>query len=196
MGELTEAAKVGNLARVRQLLDAGGNPDEGSNDVGRPLWWAASSGQTEVARLLLQRGANPHLMTCNLTALQMAKNASHTATAAAIESFLAPPGPVEKWAPMGKTTVAFVGTYPDLEMKLTQVFNFETRERMVLSENLATKAAALGASVSFDDLPAQTVETALAEFTRFGGQADRDFALHGGASLGKGKSLKSELPHG
>jgi hypothetical protein len=203
MSEINNAAKEGDVARVRELLDAGVHPDDGSATEGRPLWWAASQGRTEVAQLLLERGADPSLVTCKYTAYDMAKG-SYPDTAALIKAGVPKPKPkpkpaepAEQWVPMGKSTVAFVGTYPKLGVKLSQVFNFETRERVLLTENLENKAAAIGPSVAFDDLPLPAVQAALDEFERLGGKTDRDFVLQGPAGLNKPRRLPAGEPgHG
>ena len=55
---LREAARLGDLARVRTLLDAGTRADnEGRHGV-TALMQAAGGGHLEVARLLIERGAN------------------------------------------------------------------------------------------------------------------------------------------
>ncbi|MEX0778083.1 MAG: ankyrin repeat domain-containing protein [Phycisphaeraceae bacterium] len=67
-GLLTAAARFGQIASVRCLLDLGLNPDEpillgGSEDEawswGGPLWHSAAFGEHAIATLLLDRGADP-----------------------------------------------------------------------------------------------------------------------------------------
>ncbi len=61
--DIWTAAYVGNLGRVRQLLDT--DPSlvnrMGEDRSGTPLVHAAGRGQVEVVRLLLERGADPNL---------------------------------------------------------------------------------------------------------------------------------------
>jgi outer membrane protein assembly factor BamB len=56
-GDLWEAARLGNLERVRQLLDAGVPADAPNPQGALPLSAAASSGALEVVRLLVEKGA-------------------------------------------------------------------------------------------------------------------------------------------
>jgi uncharacterized RDD family membrane protein YckC len=57
MGELHEAAEVGDAERVRKLLGNGADPGEQDEDGVTPLQVAAGSGHVELVRLLLERGA-------------------------------------------------------------------------------------------------------------------------------------------
>jgi hypothetical protein len=56
------AAQQGDLTKVDELLDRGGDVNE-QNKKGRatPLIFAASAGKADVVKLLLKRGANPNL---------------------------------------------------------------------------------------------------------------------------------------
>ena len=56
--QLREAAKVGDIALVRNLLDKGANVNAKDRNGWTPLMRAAWPGQTEVARLLLEKGAD------------------------------------------------------------------------------------------------------------------------------------------
>jgi hypothetical protein len=59
--ELQIAARRGQLAEVKKLLEAGA-PLEGKNQYGAtPLYMAVFNGHTEVSLLLLEKGANPNV---------------------------------------------------------------------------------------------------------------------------------------
>jgi len=59
--DLQVAARRGQLAEVKKLLEAGA-PLEGKNQYGAtPLYMAVFNGHTEVAMLLLDKGANPNV---------------------------------------------------------------------------------------------------------------------------------------
>lgn len=58
--ELRRAASEGNLARVKELLDAGVDVNAKSNYGGTALAFACDHDHTEVVKLLLERGADPN----------------------------------------------------------------------------------------------------------------------------------------
>ena len=55
--ELLESAKLGELARVRELLAKGAAVNTSDRRGFTPLMWAAASGNVELSRLLLESGA-------------------------------------------------------------------------------------------------------------------------------------------
>ncbi|MCE9507759.1 MAG: hypothetical protein K8R48_05505 [Alphaproteobacteria bacterium] len=93
----------------------------------------------------------------------------------------------ETWVRMGSKAIAHVGVYPEMQRKLTDIFNFESRQHFMVTESLKTHAEITTQPVSFDSLSPATLEKALEEFTKAGGAADKDFVLRGAANL-KGKS--------
>ena len=59
-GDLHEAARAGDLARVRSLLDGGADIEARGGLGDSPLHEAAMGGHHEVVSLLLDRGADPN----------------------------------------------------------------------------------------------------------------------------------------
>jgi hypothetical protein len=55
--DLLESAKLGQLARVKELIAAGAPADTTDRRGFTPLMWAAAGGQAEMVRLLLEGGA-------------------------------------------------------------------------------------------------------------------------------------------
>lgn len=58
--ELYEAADAGDLAGVKEMLEAGANANAVIDGDGSPLIGAARSGNIQIARLLLESGADPN----------------------------------------------------------------------------------------------------------------------------------------
>ncbi|MEW6347812.1 MAG: ankyrin repeat domain-containing protein [Thermodesulfobacteriota bacterium] len=56
-GSLVSAAKAGDVAKVRELLDKGGDPNEKEYGFS-PLMFACERGNLELVRLLIGRGAD------------------------------------------------------------------------------------------------------------------------------------------
>ena len=57
--DLWEAAKTGDMARLKELLDEGHAIDE-RQDGATPMYWAQYYLQAEAMEYLLQRGADPN----------------------------------------------------------------------------------------------------------------------------------------
>lgn len=88
-----------------------------------------------------------------------------------------PPGSandVETWTLAGSHSVAHITVLPALNKKLTDLFNFESRERVTFSENLATKAELMGPHQNFDTISDDALLKAFSEYKRLGGKADED----------------------
>jgi cytochrome c len=78
---LQDAAKAGDLERVRQLIDTGANLDARAG-FGTALHWAIVNGHDEVAVLLIERGANVNVSTSALgTPLHSAAKAGNARVA-------------------------------------------------------------------------------------------------------------------
>ncbi len=77
----------------------------------------------------------------------------------------------EKWVLMSATTVAKTGSYPALGRKLTEIFNFETLERMTISENLKSGAESLGNAEPFATVPPAALKTAMNELLKLVGKS-------------------------
>lgn len=76
---LTALAYLGDISRVKALLDAGVDANAGSQVMGKPLQAAAARGYTEIVVLLLENGADANLADSQFgaTALQLACFAGH-----------------------------------------------------------------------------------------------------------------------
>jgi hypothetical protein len=93
----------------------------------------------------------------------------------------------ETWVLMGEQKIARVSVHPALKRRLTEIFNFESRERLIISENLRTQAETLSPPVSFDATPEKLLAKALDALRDLGGSAEDDAVF--GTRLPK-KTLK------
>ena len=58
-GDLIDAAKEGNLEKVRRLIQNGANVHERDSELqATPLHWASYNGHLDVAQFLIQNGAD------------------------------------------------------------------------------------------------------------------------------------------
>ena len=80
----------------------------------------------------------------------------------------------DSWILSGKTGVIHATVYPALSRRLTEIFNFETRERIAITENLALKTETMAPHEPFDSITDEALRKAFAEFRRLGGSADED----------------------
>lgn len=153
---LHKAAQGGHAAIVEKLLAAGERADVEDNQKMTALSWARQKDSVPVVRMLeeaekslLAQGANALTATVNVV----------------------PASEEETWVRMGDHQVARVGVYPALGRRLTEIFNFESRERMVISENLKTGAENVTPPASFDALNEAALRKALDAFRALGGTA-------------------------
>lgn len=75
----------------------------------------------------------------------------------------------ETWALMNDTTIAKIADMPALNRKITEIFNFESRERLIISENLKTGAETLGVAEGFTTLADAVLARASDELKKAGG---------------------------
>jgi ankyrin repeat protein len=140
-----------------------------------PLSNAVYSNQPEIVEFLLAQGARTDIpLSDGRTILQRAKSEGRDYITALIEKVellrLAKETP--EWSLFGASKLAHVEFSPVLERKLTEIFNFESRDRMVVCENLKTGAEKITPLESFDALPDETLRKVFLKFTGLGGKAD------------------------
>lgn len=145
---------------VRLLLENGARPFGEEYGENTPLKLAAASGNVNIILMLHEACLQPSV-----------PKKSETADGT--------------WAFISPQSVTHITTYPDLQRKMTDIFNFASRERIFITENTKTGAEAVAAPVSFDDLPEATVTEALTQFKKHGGTVDEDFVLYGTQRLHK-----------
>jgi hypothetical protein len=95
---------------------------------------------------------------------------------AAAESPAQAPAPVraaevagESWLLLSPDTLAHVSVYPPIGRKLTEIFNFATAERTVISENLKTGAETTTSPEKFETLGEDILQRAGERLKALGG---------------------------
>ncbi|MDP2206143.1 MAG: ankyrin repeat domain-containing protein [Alphaproteobacteria bacterium] len=155
-----------------------------TSDGNTALHMAAVNGHVGMVEILLAAGARRDLennegLTAEAAALKKDKRHCAKAIRAAEDTRPvqkpvaqeAPQGAAtdENWLRVGAHSIAQVQTLAPLNRRITHLFNFESRERMTISENLKTGAEVTLPPQSFDDIDRAAIETAGAELQRQGG---------------------------
>jgi len=199
---LLHAIDRDSLALVKELAERGVDINAQNNGGGTALHHAAYRNRPDIAIYLLERGADYSLKNNDgKTARELATDHGHHAIAnrlkAMEEEHLAktatplnagvnrmPGDSAETWVLMGEKQVAHVGVYPAVGRRLTHIFNFESRERIIISENLKTGAESVTQPEKFDALEQPHLQKALSAFRELGGKAD-EAAVFGGSMAKK-----------
>lgn len=158
---LIRAAENGDLATVKMLAAARVEIDattKASNNTA--LIRATENKRVPVMEFLILNGARTDLKdSMGKSAADYAKsyNLPLDAMVEAAQKVVAQPVTAlakdgEEWVPMGDASVARVATHPALGRKITEIFNFESRERLIITENLKTGAETLGQPEKFETL--------------------------------------------
>lgn len=161
---LHRAVQSENYAMIAPLLSAGARPDIADNLQMTPVQWAV---QKNYAPAIRQLEAKDH------------EQKSKAATPLTAGVNMLPADEAETWVRLGQHQVARVGIYPAVGRRLTEIFNFETRGIMIISENLKTGAESITPLTPFDSVSEAALEKALSAFRELGGTADNSI-------LGKG----------
>ncbi|TAL27640.1 MAG: hypothetical protein EPN97_16815 [Alphaproteobacteria bacterium] len=199
------AAQYGAEDLMKTLLEQEGDVNVQNGGGSTALHLAIAQGQTDIVKMLLDKGARIDIedaygKTAYRTATERSNNQiinmiaplakeelAKKTTALTANADAMPEGDAEVWVRMGAQQVARVGVYPALGRRLTEIFNFEARERMIISENLKTGAENITPPASFDTLADGILKKAFDVFRDMGGQAAEETVF--GARLPK-KSLK------
>ncbi|MEZ0225004.1 MAG: ankyrin repeat domain-containing protein [Alphaproteobacteria bacterium] len=178
---LHNAAFNGDLDVVKALVEAKADIDAVIRTNNRTaLHWAVDKEMAGVIEFLVKSGARTDIADkSGRTPIELAKGKSHLLKlfkgAEPVPAPAAAADAGERWALIGKNRIAHHGSYPDIGRKITEIFNFESRERTVISENLKTGAETLSPPESFDNLSEDALRKALAEFRAAGGAVSDEF---------------------
>ena len=190
------AARNGDTDIVKALAEAGADLNPMTKGyLQTPMHMAVENRRNPAVEILLAHGARTDIKDCNNnTAPDRAKSigikalqeifeaAQKKAIPAAPAVAIAPAAPAalpaaandtagEKWVLLAPDTVAHINTYPPISRRLTEIFNFGSRERTVITENLKTGAETMTPSEKFETLAEDTVAQAEAQLKAQGGAA-------------------------
>ena len=180
------AAHTGDIELVKLLVDHGADLNAVIVNNGyTPLHWAVIQGHANVVEFLVQSGARNdmpdkkgntqlELATAKGAHLQKILEAPvQVKNAPAVEEEPAAPAYSgnDKWLRTGEHQVTHIGEIPDINRRLTEIFNFETRERTVINENTRSGVENTSAPENFDTIAEAALRKALAEFMKLGGEA-------------------------
>jgi ankyrin repeat protein len=184
------AAQNGAVGVLKAALEKGADIDAREHNGNTALHIAIDQGDEKIVRILLEHNARidisnnyavdalgaarkrnaPEILEL-IEPLARAAVAKRTNALNASAEAL-PEGNADAWVLMGEQTVAHVSVTPALARRITEIFNFESRERYIISENLKTQAENVTTPVSFDATPEKALQRALDALRDLGGQAD------------------------
>ena len=169
---LHHAAKNGRRDAVQFLLEHGADAVRMDDENRTAVSYAQQYAMKDIVDLLQDPApVRPSKIIPAVTAAPKEKPPAPAVQAAKVE----PPKPAvdgESWKRVGQQGVARILDLPSLQRKLTEIFNFETRERVTISENLATKVETTTPGESFDNLSEDALSKAADEYARLGGKVD------------------------
>lgn len=187
---LHKAAIGGHSSAVQTLLSREADANLQDNQGQTALHKAAVLERTQTLNMLLRPGTRTDITDeQKLTPLALARqngnpSAIHlleetekekiakTATPLTAGINAIPASEGEAWVKLGDHQVARVGVYPVLGRRLTEIFNFESRGLLVISENLKTGAESVTPLEKFEDLEESHLAKAIATFRSLGGKID------------------------
>ena len=172
-----------------------------------PLHVAAHMGHDtdvkEIIEILLKSGANPKCVDkSDDTPADIARRMRHYEAATVLEAHVLPTSPsastgsedkkdtlASEWSAISTTRVSHSDPANEIGYKLTDIFDFKSRERIRILQNAATKQEVME-STHFDEISEKSVlQEAFNELIRLGGQPDK------GALIDKlGKSARLAVP--
>lgn len=160
------AAEHGHKALVERLLEHDKYDHTLKNRIdghrNTALHCAAAGGHKDIVEILLKNGFDPGIKGMHdKLAIGYAFQGQHQDIVDLLESIkkpqpkaieAAPAAPPAKWKKVSDSSVATVSNMPDLGYQITEVFNFASRERLRIVNNLKTKADNIE-TTPFDALP-------------------------------------------
>lgn len=179
---LYSAAYYGQLHIIEYLLDNGADIDFKNNRGKTALHIAAEdgNGSEKIVALLLARGANPEATDNHGNKPRDLTDHTNTLNL------------LNEWSLLGSTKLVHIESSDVFGHKITEVFNFESRERITLVENLSRGSEINLPVTGFDDLNEPTLRTAFSKFVKLGGKADEGFVFSARGRLNKPSPLRDK----
>ncbi|MCE9508402.1 MAG: ankyrin repeat domain-containing protein [Alphaproteobacteria bacterium] len=191
---LIDAISSGDLAKIKIHLKDGADINGKDRNERTPLYMAVAYSKAEIFDYLLEHGARADLPVHGKSPLQWAREGQKSYFIDRLEKAnlaqLVKETP--EWSLFGTSKLARVEISPVLERKLTEIFNFESRDRMVIVENLKTGAEKIMPLESFDTLPEETLRKLFQKLTELGGKADEGMVFRRSILDKKQSPLKPE----
>lgn len=181
---LQETASNGRLSALSSLLDTGKvdiNDCSGA-DNRSALMLSIRHGRKDVFLYLLQRGARIDLVdSTGKTALDLARERGDNLAVNSLQEYLKKQEVEEiaanPWTLLDDESVACIRVHQAIGRKTTDIFNFRSRERTLISQNTASGAESLAAPQNFDDIGESVLREAWNAYTQQGGRAADESAV-------------------
>ncbi len=166
------AAARGYMDIVSAMLDKNVDIDAMDKNGDTALHKAAANERLDIVTLLLDRGAKTDIQNaCGETPLSLVKEKQDSPKRlirllleTKLETDAAP------WTRIEKDSIAQVRAPPALKRAITEIFSFASRERLIISQNLATGAEAVE-TTRFRDIERPVLEQAVAAFKTLGARS-------------------------
>ena len=190
---LHKAAAEGQMDIVKALVERGADVNVRTRDTeDTPLHLAIQQGRRGIAEYLVQKGARIDIAGKDgKTAAQLAKDQGPQMLKVVDPQFAANENmrqpPMEIWELATPTTVAKISTIPALQRKITEIFNFETRERKTVTLNLKTGQDLPPETESFEQISDDALAIARGKMKTLGGKipGEKPQEFVGNSAVGK-----------
>jgi ankyrin repeat protein len=169
---------------LQMLVDAGAPLDIEDNEGNTPLQFARAEELPLLIKILTLAEKNaknkkPHHETQD--AVSVLVPASKSTSSANKDT--------EEWVLLGKDKIAQICTHPALGRQITEIFNFTSMDRRVITTNLSLKTESISPAESLDTLSDDILGDVYARFKKLGGKADEQ-------SVFKNRMMKKRLGDG
>ena len=173
------AARKDHTAAIDLLLEAGANINKGDKYNNTPLIWAVLSRHEKSVSLLIDRGAYiDQRNKWGNTAPDLAAKNQSTDISVLLSKGRSKKKTFDSWLRSEPEKISHIHVDGQSGKRLTEVFNFASRQKTSTSENLRTGTKSTTAPESFDTLDETILRQAFDQFIRHGGKADEAFVFN------------------